>query len=200
MTTHIYLTRHGETDYNIQHIVQGRKINSDINSTGRNQSCVFFEKYRNVPFDCVYTSSLKRTHQSTEPFVESGIKRIVMPDLDEMDFGSFEGSCYNGNIAEAFASLLNKWNSGEYDIKAPNGESPQEVANRLQSAMQAILSKKENNILICLHGRAIRILLSLLIHGNLNHMQEYTHDNLTLTILEYNHENQKFTLKEFNKN
>ena len=47
----IYLIRHGQTDYNVSGIVQGRGINSDLNATGIEQATAFaagFEKSRTL--------------------------------------------------------------------------------------------------------------------------------------------------------
>ncbi|WP_282456203.1 histidine phosphatase family protein [Chitinophaga sedimenti] len=68
MEKELYIIRHGETDFNRQGIVQGRGVNSDLNAMGVAQAEAFYEHYKHIPFDKVYTSSLKRTHQTVKKF------------------------------------------------------------------------------------------------------------------------------------
>ena len=56
MTKTIYIVRHGQTDFNIRQVVQGRGVNSDLNQTGLQQSKYLYDHYRHVPFDVIYTS------------------------------------------------------------------------------------------------------------------------------------------------
>src|SRR5687768_4016565 len=69
----IYLIRHGQTDFNLKNIVQGSGVDTDLNDKGRSQAEAFYNKYKHVPFDKVYTSALKRSMQSVDLFVKSGI-------------------------------------------------------------------------------------------------------------------------------
>lgn len=64
----IYIIRHGETDYNKQGIIQGGGIDSSLNELGRRQAQQFYQAYHHIQFDRIYTSELKRTHQSVAPF------------------------------------------------------------------------------------------------------------------------------------
>ena len=74
------MIRHGETEYNRQGIVQGSGIDADLNETGRNQAEAFYQKYKDIPFDKVYTSALVRTHQTVEKFIEAGIPHEIIPN------------------------------------------------------------------------------------------------------------------------
>ncbi|RYE50114.1 MAG: histidine phosphatase family protein, partial [Sphingobacteriales bacterium] len=68
----IYLIRHGQTDLNKHGIVQGRGMDTDLNDMGRAQANAFFDKYGTVKFDKIYTSVLKRTHQTVQAFIDKG--------------------------------------------------------------------------------------------------------------------------------
>ena len=84
----IYLVRHGETDFNLNRIVQGRGVDSDINTTGQKQAEAFFKMYGNVAFDHLFISALKRTKQTMHHFIEKGIPTTALPELDEINFDS----------------------------------------------------------------------------------------------------------------
>jgi broad specificity phosphatase PhoE len=44
---------------------------------------------------------------------------------------------------------------------------------------------EENTVLVCMHGRAIRILLCILLNYPLKSMDMFEHENLCLYLLEY---------------
>ena len=71
----IYLIRHGETDFNRQGVVQGSGVDSDLNELGQAQAEAFFQAYQHIPFDKVYTSALKRTHQSVKKFLRDELNK-----------------------------------------------------------------------------------------------------------------------------
>ncbi|PST83224.1 histidine phosphatase family protein [Pedobacter yulinensis] len=181
MDKELYIIRHGETELNRLGIVQGRGIDADLNDTGRAQAKAFFDTYKNVPFDKVYTSTLKRTHQTVQAFIDAGIPWQQLSGLDELAWGEWEGQPNTEEAREVFRQLVEEWLNGNYDARLKGGESPQEVAGRLQEALQTIAAAaEEKTVLVCMHGRALRILLCLLSGKPLNQMAEFAHANTIL--------------------
>ena len=182
----IYLIRHGQTEYNSKGIVQGRGINTSLNETGRTQALAFFEQYKDVPFKMIYVSSLQRTFQTVEPFIEKGIPYERLPGLDEISWGISEGLEYSAEQNTRYYKVITDWKNGKTHLKIEGGESPIDVQKRQQEAFEHILSKPEEDvILICMHGRAMRILLSWLSGCHLHEMDTFEHDNLSLYKLSY---------------
>lgn len=183
----IYLVRHGETEYNRLGVVQGSGVDASLNETGKKQAEAFYRCYRDVPFDRVYVSGLKRTLQSVSNFLQNGrppVERIS--GLNEINWGSFEGkevySSYNGY----YENLTKQWRSGQVETPIDGGESPVDVANRQKAFIQLLHSRKEDkNVLICMHGRAMRILLCQLLGKSLHLMDDFLHSNLGLYLLTY---------------
>ena len=57
---------------------------------------------------------------------------------------------------------------------------------RQQPVLELIKSRdEEKNILICMHGRAIRIFLTLILNYELKCMDQFEHHNLGLYILNF---------------
>lgn len=193
----IYIIRHGETELNKQGIVQGRGVDSDLNDHGREQAAAFFEHYKSVKFDKIYTSSLKRTHQTVKGFIDLGIAWDQLAGFDELAWGLWEGQPNTEEARVAFRDIVEKWQGGNYESKFEGGESPNEVQLRLQEAMRVVLAKTtEECILICMHGRAMRLLLCLLLEKPLSEMGDFPHQNTTLYRLSY--EDGKFAILDFN--
>lgn len=193
----IYIIRHGETDLNKLGIVQGRGIDSDLNDKGRAQANAFFNHYQSIKFDQIYTSKLKRTHQTVKGFIDLSLPWQRLAGLDELAWGLWEGQQSTLKSRAAFREMMEEWQNGNYDAKFEGGESPNEVQLRLEEAMQIIQSKTEEKcILICMHGRAMRLLLCLLLNKPLADMGDFPHQNTTLYKLNY--EDGLYTVIDFN--
>jgi len=197
MDKELYIIRHGETELNKQGIVQGRGINSDLNDTGRAQAEAFYAKYKDVAFDKVYTSELKRTHQTVKGFIDAGLPWTQLSGLDELAWGTWEGQPNDENAMAAFKSIMEKWQSGDYDARFEGGESPADVIVRQKQALEVIrTAKNEKTVLICMHGRAMRLFLCLLTGRPLSEMTEFPHLNTTLYKVEMTGD--QYVITEFN--
>lgn len=193
----IYLVRHGETEYNRLGIIQGSGVDSDLNDTGRKQADLFYAQYGHLPFDKVYTSALKRTYQSVQRFIEEkGLPHEKLAGLNEIRWGHYEGTA-NNTWRDEYKDIIAGWSTGELHIRIPGGENPIELQERQKPALQHIMQHThETNILICMHGRAMKSFLCLMLNQPLNEMEKFGHRNLGLYILE--NEGKNFTLVKEN--
>ena len=197
MIKKIYLTRHGETDYNKKGVVQGSGIDADLNDTGRAQAEAFYQAFKDHPFDKLYVSGLKRTHQSMEKFINSGMNHEILPDLNEISWGVHEGVPVDDAGQRYYLDMIRRWQGGEVDIAIEGGESPIQVAERMQNALDYILSQShEQEVLICMHGRAMRVMLAVMLNYPLKSMDVFEHKNLCLYQLA--HTGSSFQLERYN--
>jgi len=193
----LYIVRHGQTDLNKQGIVQGRGMNTDLNDEGRKQANQFFQAYKDVPFDKIYISELKRTQQSIQQFIDLGIPYEKLAGLDELAWGIHEGQPSIPETTAQFLKLVRDWVDGKLDSKFEGGESPNEVMARQKEALNIIMSHPdEKTVLICMHGRALRLLLCLLTKKPLSEMETFPHQNLVLYKVAFDGE--KFEIVDFN--
>lgn len=178
----IYLVRHGQTDYNLKGIVQGGTIDAPLNETGRAQAEAFWQAYKHIPFQKIYTSTLQRSFQSVQNFIDLGIDWEREIGLNEISWGKYDGHKIYDN--DYYWQVVEKWNSGEVGLRIDGGESPLDVSERQIPVLDKIRNLEEELILICMHGRAMRILLSYFVDKDLTKMDNYEHKNLGLYILE----------------
>lgn len=176
----LYIIRHGQTDHNLKGIVQGKGVNLPLNELGRRQAQAFFEAYKQVPFDAIYTSTLLRAQQTIYPFRDLGLNSIALPELDEISWGEMEGTHVVMENSDVFKHLINEWRAGNIDAKPSGGESPRELQDRQKRFIKQLLNTPEKIILISMHGRAIRSLLCTLTNTPLSKMEDFPHVNLTL--------------------
>jgi probable phosphoglycerate mutase len=193
----IYIIRHGETDLNKLGIVQGRGMDSELNEKGREQAEAFYRAYKHIPFDKIYTSTLRRTHQTVRKFIDSNIPWTQYPGLDELGWGIHEGQESTEQIRSDFEKITQNWRAGELHHKFEHGESPLEVKKRQLIVLEKLIEENnDKNILICMHGRAMRLFLCLLTNQSLTEMDTFPHSNTTLYKIGF--DGKEFHILDFN--
>ncbi len=193
----LYIIRHGETELNKLGIVQGRGMDTNLNNKGREQAEAFYRAYKHIPFDKIYTSTLKRTHQTVQKFIDSNIPWTQYPGLDELGWGIHEGKENNEQIRSELQLITHQWRAGELHQKFEMGESPLDVKKRQLTVLEKLIEENDDeNILICMHGRALRLFLCLLTNRPLSEMDTFPHSNTTLYKVEY--DGKDFHILDFN--
>lgn len=151
----IYSTRHGQTDFNLNDLIQGITDN-ELNNTGISQAYELAEKVRETgDINLIISSPMKRAYKTAQIISEkNNIDILTDSRLREWDYGKYEGM---GRDAEGFAE-----NKIQFGVRMGNdGESVLQLAHRVYSALDDIIknySDKNKNILIVCHGGVCRII------------------------------------------
>lgn len=182
-TTELYFTRHGETEYNRRHIVQGRKIDSSLNATGRRQARALAERLADLSLDAIYASTLTRARETAACIAEHhpDVPLAHLNDLEEMSWGVHEGD----PPSEETDAIYARWQRGEFDYTIEQGESILDVQERgLRAVRQITRAHEGETVLVVAHGRLLRIVLASLLDGyGLERMQDIKHDNTAINHL-----------------
>lgn len=167
--------------------MQGSGVDASLNDTGRAQALAFYEAYRNVSFDRIYTSELKRSKESVQHFADQGIPTEAIRGLNEISWGTKEGQRITPEEDAYYHWILEQWQTGQTQLPIQGGESPEAVAQRQREFIRVLGTRTSDaNILVCMHGRAMRILLCQLLHYPLRSMDMFEHENLCLYLLHHN--------------
>lgn len=189
----LYIIRHGETDFNRLGIVQGSGVDTPLNETGIDQGFRFYRHYKDEDFDKLYISSLQRTRQTVQWFIKKGLSHTSLPELNEISWGRFEGHVQDFKEQEFYRKAVAEWNNGNYHESVPGGETPYELQQRQKTALKKIMDNThEKKVLICMHGRAMKSFLCLLLDKELKYMDNFEHSNTGLYLL--HHIDSKFEL------
>lgn len=182
----LLIARHGETDYNLKGLLQGRSIDAPLNKTGWTQAEQLSRYLTNYSADKLYSSSLQRTWQTAKPFSDKfKLETVREKGLDEMDFGKYEGIPYM-EASDELKELKLIWQSGSLNTPIPGGESPVEVFERANDVIQRDIENRNGDTLVyVLHGRLIRILLSKWLGYGLENMHKIEHQNGAVNHLVY---------------
>ena len=189
----LYIIRHAETEYNKLGLIQGSEVDSELNEEGRKQSELFYDFYKELNIEKIYVSGLKRTLQTVKRFIDNGTPYEKINDFNEISWGVNQGK--NDDLEE-YKSLTDSWKNGELDKKFNSGESPNEMVARVMRGVDKIIKENFASVLICIHGRALRVMLSKIINNDLSKMDKYVHSNTGMYILNY--DNGKFVIVDRN--
>jgi probable phosphoglycerate mutase len=186
--TRLFIVRHGETEYNKKGMMQGRGIDAPLNETGHRQSNLISNILEPEKPEMIISSGMIRAIETARPLSEKMSQPIhSFSELDEMDFGDLEGQ-KSSNIQKELEDLHNAWSKGDVHIPIPGGESPEEVFERANGRLSAILDNEENETKVFfLHGRLIRILLSEWLGYGLKNMHKIEHQNGAINHILKNH-------------
>lgn len=160
----LYLIRHGETDKNKDKLLQGQS-DSELNEYGRELARKTSEGLKDVAFDYIFTSPLKRAKETAQ--IVMAKRKIPFYEeirIQEISFGDYEGLCFgeeNYNIPSK--EFLAFFDAPEKYTTPPNGETFEEVIKRTGEFLEEIISNEEYQdkiILISTHGCALKALLA----------------------------------------
>jgi len=146
----LLLTRHGQTDWNVQRKIQGI-TDIELNETGIEQAKIAGEKLKGYDIDLVIASPLKRAAKTAQLIVGNRDIPIVYDDrIKERCFGNLEGKKVEGNEnEEKFCEIWNhKLNTKYEDI-----ESLSELFDRANNFLNDIKEEyKDKTVLVVTHG------------------------------------------------
>lgn len=145
-----YIVRHGQTQYNIDLIMQGW-VNSDLTELGKQQARKVGKFLSDVCFDRCISSDLGRTMQTSELILESTNTPIIADQrVREVCFGKYDG----GLIADVPIKQYRK--RIEYNWVEFGGETYDSVGNRFADCLNEYAKKYPNDtMLVTSHGGAI---------------------------------------------
>ncbi len=154
--TKIYLTRHGETEWNRQYRFQGHK-NSDLTDKGILAAELLADRIEEINIDCIISSPLMRAYNTAEIVRGSKDIEIIKNDgLKEINLGDFEGLSYM-DIKRETPEIIESIEKDPFNNRYPNGENLREFYNRVIKSFKEIIDKcKNETILIVAHGGTLK--------------------------------------------
>ena len=166
----LYIVRHGETDWNKKHKVQGR-TDIPLNDYGRRLARETAEGMRDIRLDLAFTSPLARAEETAQIILEGrNIPLYRDGRLQEISFGSYEGLFCGGEHTDERSSAFNRFfNDTAHYIPPKDAETIPQLYERTGGFLSDIASRKEltdKSILVSTHGAAMTSILNR-IRGNL---------------------------------
>jgi broad specificity phosphatase PhoE len=151
---HVLLARHAESEFSVRGLTNGDpEIEVALTERGREQARALGERLAGTAIDLCATSEFQRAQETADLALEGrGVPRLVVPELNDIRFGEFEGRLLADYRAWARAH-------GPED-EVPGGESRAESVRRYVTAWQTIVARPERTILVVAHSLPIRYVVN----------------------------------------
>ncbi len=192
MATKLYLIRHGATEGALEKRYKG-SIDVPLSDEGKKQAAQAGELLQRLSPPgapdrrppAVYCSSLSRAVDTAAIIAAPyGITPIVVPGLQERNFGRWEGLTF-AEVRKQYPAEFSSWIDNPLDFSPPGGENTHEVARRAQGAMEKILARhQEDQLIVVAHGGVNRVLLCLFLGMPLENIFRIEQDFAAINIVE----------------
>lgn len=160
----LYVTRHGQTPWNVQNIICGR-TNVPLTELGKKQACTTGRELaqEGIVFDRIIASPLERAQDTAHVIAQETGFDVDAIETDEriieFDFGEFEGIDCDSKLYLSYKP--------ELALGFPGGESALKVAQRTynlidelkeRAHVRADEGRPEENVLLVCHGSTARVI------------------------------------------
>lgn len=152
----LILARHGETDWNVAKKIQG-VTDTDLNENGLRQARELAAAVLagDLGITAIYSSHLKRAAQTAAYVAEAlNLPYHTMEALQELNFGKWEGNSWP-EVKERYPEEYGVWYTNRRYTPAPEGESYQQMLERVIPALQEIVRREKGNALVVIHSAEI---------------------------------------------
>ncbi|REK71191.1 histidine phosphatase family protein [Paenibacillus paeoniae] len=161
MKTKLYLTRHGQTEWNVEQKLQGHQ-DSPLTEQGINHAAWLSESLRHVNLDIIYASSSPRTLKTADILrYDRAIDIVPEDDLREISMGSWEGQRNSDIESHSPDKHYDFWNNPHLYEPTNGGETYHDLQQRVLPKVQDIISRHTGkNILIVTHAAALKTIMT----------------------------------------
>ncbi|TCT17136.1 phosphoglycerate mutase [Natranaerovirga pectinivora] len=160
--TRLYITRHGQTQWNLEGRLQGRK-DSPLTKLGEDQAKWLGEKLKEFEIDIIISSPSGRALKTAEILRgDRDIEIIQNSNLMEMDFGDWEGQLHS-EIEKQSPVEKENYSKFPHLYAYISGETFYQVLDRVGNEIEKIISKHEGkSILVVTHAVVLKAIFTYL--------------------------------------
>jgi len=181
----IIFVRHAESLWNPIGRYQGR-LDPELSERGHNQAKLIANALKKYNPTTLYSSPLKRTYQTAEYISkELNLQIIKNEDIIEINHGDWSGLLVE-EVKEKYPEMFRQWLFEPHLVKFPNGESLEDVFDRVKKFLKYALEKHENEtIVVVSHTVPIRASLAAGLNLDMDKFWIFGCDNASYSILDY---------------
>lgn len=196
MNCKLLFVRHGQTDENLTKKYFGQTM-CPLNETGRKQAAALKPKLEGVGSYLAFSSPLQRCLDTAEILLEGSQKPTIAEELQEFDFGIFEGKGFQ-EIQREHPEEADLWMNDWKNFQIPNGEGVPQLYERVKNYLDHVMDVYNGaNLLFVTHFGVIEAALAYLLHGSIDGFWKYEFRNASLQVV--NVHNEHHTLSVLNE-
>jgi broad specificity phosphatase PhoE len=177
----LVLVRHGQTDANLNHMLQGQS-DGELNATGIQQVEELSRHLKDFHIDLVITSTMRRARDTANAIARYNQLTVkTSPLIVEWNCGVLDGV-----PAEVFRKKLQEADVPLSLFRPEGGETLVEVQQRAAAFLSDVIANyQDQTVLVCSHGDFMRALMSLLLQISIEDASGIYFDNASYSILEF---------------
>ncbi|MFZ2539159.1 MAG: histidine phosphatase family protein [Oscillospiraceae bacterium] len=156
MVTTVYFVRHGESLGNTKGFFQGH-TNCDLTENGILQLELLKERCKDIAYDAIYSSPLKRTLDTAAAVnFHHKLPIIVEDGLIEINGGVFEGKLWT-ELPKLYPAEFAVFRNNFHLFNPEDGESVRTVYDRMIATVERlVMQNKGKTIILVSHGCSIK--------------------------------------------
>jgi len=181
----IILVRHGETDWNIGDKRFRGTMDIPLSEYGLQQAEAVGLALQKENIDAIYYSALSRTKQTAQAIRKYHPKAEFSeePLLLDLNFGDWQGRTHKEVFKENPENEIN-WNYHPEKLVFPNGESWNDVFDRIDRLFEMMKNEEEKDIVVFVSHRVVlSIILLYILNLDVNYFWTFNIDNASITEL-----------------
>jgi broad specificity phosphatase PhoE len=156
--TQIILVRHGQTPWNKDKIFRGSR-DIPLNDQGREEARLAGEWLKKETIHASYTSPLSRSRDTALAIAQHhNLEVLNLPGLSDLCYGDWE-SLPLIEVKVKYADLYHQWETAPNTVRFPKGETLEEVRTRALAAVDDVVQKHPDQVVLMSAHRAVNKVL-----------------------------------------
>ena len=179
----LIVIRHAESEWNPIGRYQGL-LDPDLTERGVQQAKRLAEALKGENISVLFASPLKRTFKTAQIIGETlGLEPVEEERIIEINHGVWSGMLVE-EVKQKFPKDFEMWLKEPHKVKFPDGESLQDVFNRVKDFLNDILQKyNEKTVAIVSHTVPIRCLYCAVLDIDLSKFWSFGCDNASYSVV-----------------
>jgi broad specificity phosphatase PhoE len=190
----LILVRHGQTDANVNHRLQGQS-DGQLNAMGRQEVERVGLLLKDTQIDVIVSSDLIRAIDTAAAIAHyHNLPVNTSPLVREWNCGEWDG-----RPAEEFIAIVKNLTIPMAELRPPGGETLTEVRIRASAFVKDMTEKYPGKtIVLCSHGDFLRMVISILMNKSIDEANaSYRMDNASYS--DFTQENGNWKMAAFNQ-
>ncbi|ADC89511.1 Phosphoglycerate mutase [Thermocrinis albus DSM 14484] len=179
----LFVVRHAESTWNPEGRYQGL-LDPELSQRGLQQARLLAEALRNVPFDVIYSSPLRRTYLTALEIAKGRDVHVVKDErIREIDHGVWSGLTVE-EVKRRFPETFRMWMEEPHRTSFEGGESLTDVYRRVADFVEEIKRKHQHQtVAVVSHTVPIRAMYCYLLGVDLSRFWSFGCDNASYSVI-----------------
>ncbi len=180
----IIFIRHGQTEWNRDERFRGR-VDIALDEAGLRQAEAAAQRIARWEVAAMYSSPLKRAMTTAEIIANRlGLRVEPLDGINDMDFGLWQGLSI-GEVKEKYPELFDLWRYSPQRLQIPQGESLEDVRNRVAATIDDLAARHENDtVALVTHRVVCKVLICHLLGMDNSHFWQIAQDATAINTFE----------------